>query len=782
MPVALNRQDLERWIGTAIDQFRQNDLIGVPQAWIEIYESLADYITEGRVLDQQMFWRFEGTDDDLPDIIFQLQRLKNTLIETMVRQGESDEILSVLSWFDRAIVNLTERWTGKVCNESALLEPYEAIFWKARDGMYISTIEGKFVHGNQALLDMLGYDSIDNLREVDIGTQLYAEGDSRHVMLEHLMTDGHFDRHEMQYRNAHGERCTALESCYLVDAPGNRQYIVGILVDITEYKLVESETTAFRSDLERDTIDARLGMKVQQRRYQALLELNDHPVVQLDPRGLKILEANTAFQRAFNLGKKQLDTSRFESFFESRSWMTVFSQLSGNLDRFHYHIRNIAMRSPDESLRHYDLSVLVHDDSEGARFFVQFEDRTELQQLKANLGEARGNVRQVMDAAAHGMIAFSADGTIAFVNRHMRELTGFANRKLMNISFMNQLFVRDHQRLKFNKHINDFLRGQHVRNEEIELKTRTGMPLKLWLSTTPFQLDSEEPCGFLAMVTHRPFGASVAQQAPAQFSDSAPLELENEKRDLQNRMQELETKLLLLERKGNFKREFVQRFVKKFKIPIHVVLGYLSLLRKDIGADMPPHIHEDLSIIEEHVDIALAMLEDAVLFVQLEDGTISPFNERLPVRVFLENLMAQVEPKQIPEGVSFRTHHQMLRMDLALTTDPHLVEIMLRQLIDNALDYTERGEILLSAYEQDQILWLELKDSGKGISQCDVNHLFEPFFQAGTDNPHKEHLGLGLAISKHIADLLRADINVESRPGEGTSILIRLGDVEKLPD
>lgn len=782
MAVALNRQDLERWIGSAIDHFRQNDLIGVPQAWLDIYESLADYILEGRSLDQQMFWRFEGTDDDLPDIIFQLQRLKNTLVETLLRQDEADEVVFILNWFDRAIVNLTEKWTGKVSTERALLEPYEAIFWKARDGMYISTIEGKFVHGNQALIDMLGYNSIDDLREVEISTQLYAESDVRTIMLDHLLTDGYFDRHELQYRNAHGELCTALESCYLVDAPGKRQFIVGILVDISEYKNMEAQSAAFRSDLERETMDARLGARRQHRRYHTLMELNDHPVVLLNPQGLKVVEANNAFYRAFNLNKKQMTENSFESLFETHAWMTVFSQLSGNLDRHHYHIRDIACYTSDDVARHFDLSVMVHDDDEGSRLYVQFEDRTDLQRLKTRLEDARNNVREVMDAAAHGMIVFRNDGSVAFVNRHMRELTGFANRKLMNISFMNQLFIRDRQRLKFHKYVNNFLRGRHVRNEEIELKTRAGAPLRLWLSTVPFQLDNEQTCGFLALVTHLPLGSTLEKDAILRPTEKLPLLLEMEKRDLQDRLEELESKLAMLERKGNFKREFVQRFVKKFKVPIHVVLGYLSLLRKDIGVDMPSDIHEDLSIIEEHVDIALSMLEDVVLFVQLEDNAISPFIEPAPVRAFLDSLLAQVEPKSLPQGVAFKSDHQMLRMDLTVATDPHLVGILLRHLIDNALDYTPQGTITLTAFQQDGSLWLELKDTGKGISSCDLSHLFEPFFQAGADNPHKEHLGLGLAISKHIADLLHAEIHVESKPNEGTCIQIRLGMLTKLPD
>ena len=147
----------------------------------------------------------ESTDDTLPDIIYLLQRLKNALVSDIIAEEAAEELPRVLAWFDRAIVLVTEKYTGKFSRERQLSKPYETIFWKARDGMYISTVEGNFVHGNQALVNMLGFENLEEMLEMDIRKDLYINGEEREKMLQALETDGFCDHVEFDFRTAGGD-------------------------------------------------------------------------------------------------------------------------------------------------------------------------------------------------------------------------------------------------------------------------------------------------------------------------------------------------------------------------------------------------------------------------------------------------------------------------------------------------------------------------------------------------------------------------------------------------
>jgi signal transduction histidine kinase len=103
-------------------------------------------------------------------------------------------------------------------------------------------------------------------------------------------------------------------------------------------------------------------------------------------------------------------------------------------------------------------------------------------------------------------------------------------------------------------------------------------------------------------------------------------------------------------------------------------------------------------------------------------------------------------------------------------SDPVLLERMLRNLISNAIRYTDSGSVEVKMRHIDGNIWLEVVDTGIGISQDAMPHIFEEYYQA--DNPHRDRrkgLGLGLAIVRRIEGILGCRVAVRSVPGAGSS-------------
>jgi signal transduction histidine kinase len=94
-------------------------------------------------------------------------------------------------------------------------------------------------------------------------------------------------------------------------------------------------------------------------------------------------------------------------------------------------------------------------------------------------------------------------------------------------------------------------------------------------------------------------------------------------------------------------------------------------------------------------------------------------------------------------------------------------------LLDNAIKYTERGSIVLSAERRNQTLLVTLRDTGLGIAPEQLSHIFDRFYQVDTARS-KHGIGLGLAIALSVARAHGGDIAVESSVGEGTTFTVRL--------
>ena len=114
-------------------------------------------------------------------------------------------------------------------------------------------------------------------------------------------------------------------------------------------------------------------------------------------------------------------------------------------------------------------------------------------------------------------------------------------------------------------------------------------------------------------------------------------------------------------------------------------------------------------------------------------------------------------------------------MDAWVASDAnHLLRIV-RNLVANALAYTERGGVLIAARTRNGALTLEVWDTGVGIAAEHLPHLFEAFYQVGNRaRDRRKGLGLGLAVAKRLAALLKHPLEVQSRPGRGTVVRLTL--------
>lgn len=171
---------------------------------------------------------------------------------------------------------------------------------------------------------------------------------------------------------------------------------------------------------------------------------------------------------------------------------------------------------------------------------------------------------------------------------------------------------------------------------------------------------------------------------------------------------------------------------------------------------------------------ALTELLDALLDLsKLDAGAIKPSLRPLDVDGLLARLVQEFTPQACAQGLRLR-----LRLPAAETTvltDAQLLASVLRNLIANAIKYTRAGGVLVSARRVGQGLKVQVWDTGIGIPEAHLAHVFEEYYQV--DNPQRDRrrgLGLGLSIVSRISALLDLRLACRSRVGRGTVMEIVL--------
>lgn len=219
------------------------------------------------------------------------------------------------------------------------------------------------------------------------------------------------------------------------------------------------------------------------------------------------------------------------------------------------------------------------------------------------------------------------------------------------------------------------------------------------------------------------------------------------------------------------KSTFIQNVSHELRTPLQIVQGYASLLREgDLGV-LAPEQEEAILVIADRADELRSLVERIGLLLSIEgQATVSePFA--------FDNIVAEVaetQQKKVEEaGLELETH---IEPNLMLLGDPYHLEQAVDCLLDNAIKFTpDGGQVQIAAYEESDQVCLTVTDTGIGIEESDLEHIFSGFYQVdGSTTRRYRGLGLGLTVVKAVTQSHNGQIRVESDPGHGSRFTVKL--------
>ena len=214
------------------------------------------------------------------------------------------------------------------------------------------------------------------------------------------------------------------------------------------------------------------------------------------------------------------------------------------------------------------------------------------------------------------------------------------------------------------------------------------------------------------------------------------------------------------------------RFLAAASHDLRQPLQTLTFLQGLLARKLKDKYALELVTRSEEALTAMSGILNALLDInQLEAGVIRPEFADFPIAELLERVKTEFAYHTKSRGLGWK----VLPCRLAVHSDPRLLEQTIRNLVSNAVKYTEQGKILLGCRRRANKLRIEVWDTGLGIPEGQLRAIFDEFHQV--DNPARERsrgLGLGLSIVQRLGALLGHNIDVRSRQGQGSVFTIEV--------
>ncbi|MBF0379947.1 MAG: PAS domain S-box protein [Magnetococcales bacterium] len=364
----------------------------------------------------------------------------------------------------------------------------------------------------------------------------------------------------------------------------------------------------------------------------------------------------------------------------------------------------------------------------------------------ARLEDNRKFLHSIVDALGDGIYVLDLQGQLLSLNKEGEELLGFKESELLHTNFHKAVHHTRRDGTPFKTSdctIHQSLLGRSFRKEEDYFIRKDGSFLPISLVTSPL-MDGQDIIG------------------------SAAIFRDNSQREKQ-RIELEETCAAALE-SSRLKSEFLANMSHEIRTPMSAIVGMNDLL---MDTNLSDEQFGFSQIIKESSISLLALINDILDFSKIEAGKIDIEEiDFSPVTVVegAAELMA---------GLAYEKELSLLtfidpRLPNILKGDPGRLRQMLLNLINNALKFTEDGEVVVRATiesesDDDVTVLFSVSDTGVGVSKKGRKSLFEPFTQADNNTMKQGGTGLGLAITKRLTELMNGKIGIESEEGRGST-------------
>jgi PAS domain S-box-containing protein len=250
------------------------------------------------------------------------------------------------------------------------------------------------------------------------------------------------------------------------------------------------------------------------------------------------------------------------------------------------------------------------------------------------------------------------------------------------------------------------------------------------------------------------------------LADRAGLAIENARLFLEAQRSSVEA-----ERANRAKSEFLSNMSHELRTPLNAILGFTGTLLMKLPGPLNAAQEKQLTTVQTSANHLLALINDILDLAKIESGKVEISLET----VFCQEVIAEVEATLRPmaerKGLAFVVRAPT--EPIGIMSDRRALSQILINLTNNAIKFTDAGEVRIELEREAAAAVVRVVDSGIGISAEDQTHLFQEFARVGsTRSRQREGTGLGLRLARRLAELLGGKLDVQSDLGVGSTFTL----------
>lgn len=216
------------------------------------------------------------------------------------------------------------------------------------------------------------------------------------------------------------------------------------------------------------------------------------------------------------------------------------------------------------------------------------------------------------------------------------------------------------------------------------------------------------------------------------------------------------------------KHRFLSNMSHELRTPLQSILGFTEIIR-----DAPKPQKKDIETIYRSANHLLQIVNEVLDYNRIISGKFTFVNETFSMAQLIEDVLAVMRPQAAQKGLKLISEFNAPDDMAELGGDAFRLKQVLYNLVGNAIKFTDAGEVTLrtsiQTFKKHVTCHFEVADTGVGLSEADISHIFNEFEQAGSDKRMRSGTGLGLAITKALIEAQGGHITVKSEPGQGST-------------
>jgi len=522
-------------------------------------------------------------------------------------------------------------------------------------------------------------------------------------------------------------------------------------------------------------------LRSSEQRYRQLFEQNPAPMLIYERGTLRILAVNGAFTEQYGYrSEKALSLRLTDLYPEDEKGLII--ELAAGLKGLAY-VGEWHQLKADGSIitvvaRSHDIDYLGHV----ARIAV-ISDITERKKMENMLRQSEERFFKAFHATPDAIVISRADdGRLLEVNEMFLILSGYSRHEVLNRTTVDlKLWADPNDRKRYDAAVRE--QGR-VRDIEERFQTKSGKILDGLVSGENLVLNNE-----LCLLTiirditerkktevelekHRLHLEDMVRERTGELERSQKV-LQTLLDDMSKAKAELEAANERLKELDRLKSAFLATMSHELRTPLNSIIGFTGIMLQGLAGPLNEEQVKQMTMVQSSAHHLLELINDVLDISKIEAGQLEIVRGPFELRRSLDKVVHLVSPMAEKKGLPIYLH--ITDTIDKFTGDQRRVEQILINLLNNAIKFTEMGEIRVDCSLHDSKVIISVSDTGIGIKPEDIETIFKPFRQIDMGLSRKYGgTGLGLSITRKLVNMMGGEIHVKSKEGVGSTFSVIL--------